>query len=82
VPHDCSGPVCLAASLQLCAHATNAKVMEVVRGFVDGWYRNVVDNPPEIVDGQATIADRPGLGLSLLPELRARDDVTVRTSTR
>ena len=30
VPHDCTGPVTLAASLQLCAHAPNAKLMEVV----------------------------------------------------
>ena len=80
LPHDCTGPVCLAASLQLCAHATNAKVMEVVRGFVDGWYHDVVDHPPEVVDGQATIPDRAGLGLSLLPEIRRRDDATVRVS--
>jgi galactonate dehydratase len=80
VPHDCTGPVCLAASLQLCAHASNAKVMEVVRGFVDGWYRDVVDNSPEVVDGVATIPDRPGLGLALLPALRRRDDVAVRSS--
>jgi L-alanine-DL-glutamate epimerase-like enolase superfamily enzyme len=80
VPHDCTGPVCLAASLQLCAHATNAKVMEVVRGFVEGWYRDVVDAPPTVVAGRAPISDRPGLGLSLLPEVRRRDDATVRTS--
>jgi galactonate dehydratase len=80
VPHDCTGPVCVAASLQLCAHATNAKVMEVVRGFVDGWYHDVVDVPPEIVDGRAPISERPGLGLSLLPDVRRRDDATVRAS--
>jgi L-alanine-DL-glutamate epimerase-like enolase superfamily enzyme len=82
VPHDCTGPVCLAASLQLCAHAPNAKVMEVVRGFVDGWYREVVDLPPEVVDGRAPIPDRPGIGLALLPDVRRRDDVSVRTSAR
>jgi len=54
--------------------------MEVVRGFVDGWYHDVVDHPPEVVDGRATIPDRPGLGLSLLPEIRRRDDATVRVS--
>jgi L-alanine-DL-glutamate epimerase-like enolase superfamily enzyme len=80
VPHDCTGPVCLAASLQLCAHATNAKVMEVVRGFVEGWYHEVVDAPPVVAGGHAPIADRPGLGLSLLPEVRRREDATVRTS--
>jgi galactonate dehydratase len=80
VPHDCTGPVCLAASLQLCAHATNAKVMEVVRGFVEGWYHEVVDAPPTVVAGRAPISDRPGLGLSLLPGVRRRDDATVRAS--
>jgi galactonate dehydratase len=80
VPHDCTGPVCLAASLQLCAHATNAKVMEVVRGFVEGWYHDVVDAPPAVAAGHAPISDRPGLGLSLLPEVRRRDDATVRAS--
>jgi L-alanine-DL-glutamate epimerase-like enolase superfamily enzyme len=79
-PHDCTGPVCLAASLQLCAHAPNAKVMEVVRGFVDGWYRDVVDLPPEVAAGRAPIPDRPGLGLSLLPGVRLSDDATVRVS--
>jgi L-alanine-DL-glutamate epimerase-like enolase superfamily enzyme len=81
VPHDCTGPVCLAASLQLCAHATNAKVMEVVRGFVEGWYHDVVDVPPEVIDGHAPISERPGLGLSLLQDVRGRDDATVRVST-
>jgi L-alanine-DL-glutamate epimerase-like enolase superfamily enzyme len=80
VPHDCTGPVCLAASLQLCAHATNAKVMEVVRGFLDGWYPEVVDHPPRVVEGVAAIPDRPGLGLSLLPDLRRRNEAAVRTS--
>ena len=54
--------------------------MEVVRGFVDGWYHDVVDNSPEVVDGVARIPDRPGLGLGLLPDLRRRDDVAIRTS--
>jgi galactonate dehydratase len=82
VPHDCTGPVCLAASLQLCGHAQNAKVMEVVRGFVDGWYREFVDNAPEVVNGRVEISDRPGLGVALLPDVRRRSDAIVRTSAR
>jgi L-alanine-DL-glutamate epimerase-like enolase superfamily enzyme len=80
VPHDCTGPVALAASLQLCAHAPNAAIMEVVRGFLHGWYEDVVTDLPEIVGGYATIPARPGLGLALQPDLRARDGVTVRAS--
>jgi len=82
VPHDCTGPICLAASLQLCAHAPNAKIMEIVRGFVDGWYHEFVDAPPQVEAGRASIPNRPGLGLALLPEVRRRDDATVRTSSR
>ena len=80
VPHDCTGPVTFAASLQLCAHATNAKVMEIVRGFHRGWYREAVTNPIEVEGGVARIPDLPGLGLELLPELRNAEGVAVRRS--
>jgi L-alanine-DL-glutamate epimerase-like enolase superfamily enzyme len=79
-PHDCTGPIALAASLQLAAHATNAKVMETVRGFVRGWYRDVVTDPIEVLDGWAAIPDRPGLGTRLAADLRARPGTTVRAS--
>ena len=80
VPHDCTGPIALAASLQLCAHAPNAKIMEVVRGFHRGWYRDVVTESIEIHDGRALIPDAPGLGTELRPDVRERG--TVRTSAR
>jgi galactonate dehydratase len=79
-PHDCTGPVALAASLQLCAHASNAMVMETVRGFCDGWYRDVVDPPFEPRDGVASITDEPGLGVALKGSFMARDDVTTVVS--
>lgn len=82
VPHDCTGPVSFAAALQLCGHAANAKIMELVRGFVDGWYADVVDGLPEVSAGVAEIPDRPGHGLSLRPELRERADLSVSTSAR
>jgi galactonate dehydratase len=80
VPHDCTGPVTFAASLQLCAHAPNAKMMEIVRGFHRGWYREAVTNPIVVESGVARIPDLPGLGLELLPELRAAEGTTVRRS--
>jgi L-alanine-DL-glutamate epimerase-like enolase superfamily enzyme len=80
VPHDCTGPVALAASLQLCAHATNAKMMEVVRGFQRGWYRDAVAEPIDVRDGRALIPDRPGLGVELLPDVRRRADAIVRVT--
>jgi galactonate dehydratase len=81
VPHDCTGPVTLAASLQLCAHAPNAKMMEVVRGFHRGWYHDVVTNPIDVVEGRAQIPDMPGLGTELVPEVRTREDALVRVSS-
>ncbi|MBA2476698.1 MAG: mandelate racemase/muconate lactonizing enzyme family protein [Actinobacteria bacterium] len=80
VPHDCTGPIALAASLQLCAHAPNAKIMEVVRGFQRGWYRDVVTESVELRGGRALIPDAPGLGTELQPDVRARG--VVRTSAR
>jgi L-alanine-DL-glutamate epimerase-like enolase superfamily enzyme len=79
-PHDCIGPIALAAGLQLAAHASNAMVMETVRGFVRGWYLDVVTDPIEFADGYALIPDRPGLGTRLRPEVRERDGATVRRS--
>ncbi|MDQ3893114.1 MAG: mandelate racemase/muconate lactonizing enzyme family protein [Actinomycetota bacterium] len=81
VPHDCVGPISLAASLQLCAHAPNAKIMEIVRGFHRGWYHDVVTNPIPVANGRAVIPNLPGLATELLPEVRNREDAIVRTST-
>jgi galactonate dehydratase len=80
--HDCVGPIAFAAALQLSGHAKNAKVMESVRGFVHGWYRDVLTEPFELADGQVTIPARPGLGMTLRPDVRSRSDATVRTSQR
>jgi galactonate dehydratase len=79
-PHDCTGPISLAASLQLCAHAPNATVMETVRGFLTGWYREVIDSPFVVADGAIEIADRPGLGVELRAEVWEHPDAVIRRS--
>jgi galactonate dehydratase len=76
-PHDCTGPLALAASLQLCAHAPNAMIMESVRGFCEGWYADVLDAPLVPRDGHLDIPDGPGLGVGLSAAFLAREDVTV-----
>lgn len=78
--HDCVGPVALAAGLQLCAHAPNALAQETVRGFVEGWYREVIEEPIDVVAGRAAIADRPGHGAALRHGVRQRAGVSVRTT--
>jgi L-alanine-DL-glutamate epimerase-like enolase superfamily enzyme len=79
-PHDCTGPVSLAASLQLCAHLQNATVMEVVRGMLEGQYRALVDPAFVIEDGNILIPDAPGHGVAIKPEFAAGTGAQVRES--
>ena len=80
-PHDCTGPVNLFACLHLCAAMPNAMIMETVRGFCEGYYRDVVAEPVPIREGRAVLAEfGAGLGVSLRPEFLARPGVTRRVS--
>jgi len=79
-PHDCTGPVTVLANLHLAVAQPNCLGVEVVRGFVDGYYRQVLDNPLEIVQGRLAPPDRPGLGAALSADFMAQDDIEVRVS--
>jgi galactonate dehydratase len=79
-PHDCTGPVNVFACLHLCAAVPNAMVMETVRGFCKGYYKDLVTESVPIRDGQAILEFGPGLGVALRPEVFLRGDVRVRTS--
>ncbi|MCC5954680.1 MAG: mandelate racemase/muconate lactonizing enzyme family protein [Natronohydrobacter sp.] len=68
-PHDCTGPVVLAASTHLSLNAPNALVQESVRAFYRTWYRDLVTALPEVHNGQITVPPGPGLGLELNPDL-------------
>ncbi len=68
-PHDCTGPVVLAASTHLSLNAPNALVQESVRAFYRTWYRDLVTALPEVRDGMITVPPGPGLGLALVPDL-------------
>lgn len=79
-PHDCTGPVVLAASTHLSLNAPNALVQESVRAFYRTWYRDLVTALPEVKDGMIAPPPGPGLGLDLLPDLDRRPDAIVRSS--
>lgn len=68
-PHDCTGPVVLAASTHLSLNAPNALVQESVRAFYRTWYRDLVTALPEVRNGMITVPPGPGLGLALNPDL-------------
>jgi L-alanine-DL-glutamate epimerase-like enolase superfamily enzyme len=80
-PHDCTGPVNVFACLHLCAAVPNAMVMETVRGFHEGYYRDLVTKPLPVRGGHAFFDPAPGLGIQLRPEVLSRPDRQVRTST-
>lgn len=70
-PHNPSGPVCTAASLQVCAGMKNVNYLELQYGEVD-WRSSVVRPAERIVDGTIEVSDRPGLGIDL-------DDQVIRS---
>lgn len=79
-PHDCTGPVSLAACLHLVMSQPNGLVQETVRAFLRTWYGEVATGLPPVTDGRIRLSDAPGLGVELQPGLAARPDVVRRVS--
>lgn len=80
-PHDCTGPVVLAASTHLALNAPNALIQESVRAFHSTWYGDLVTALPPIEAGMITVPPGPGLGLALAPDLDRRFTATRRETT-
>jgi L-alanine-DL-glutamate epimerase-like enolase superfamily enzyme len=79
-PHDCTGPVLLAANAHLLLSAPNALIAETVRAYYRGFYRDIVTVLPRIDQGFLYPLEGPGLGTDLQPELLARADAAIRRS--
>ena len=62
-PHNPSGPVATAASVQCMASVPNFAILEYAWGEVD-WRASLIDPPEEIVDGFIEVPSRPGLGIT------------------
>jgi L-alanine-DL-glutamate epimerase-like enolase superfamily enzyme len=77
-PHDCTGPVVLAASTHLALNAPNALVQESVRAYYRTWYRDLVTGLPEVSDGQISVGRAPGHGVELRPDLARQFTVETR----
>jgi len=77
-PHDCSGPIVLWAGLQLALHSPAGLFQEVVRANMATWYRELVTGLPEIKDGMIELPKTSGIGASLLPEVKSRQDASIR----
>jgi L-alanine-DL-glutamate epimerase-like enolase superfamily enzyme len=79
--HDTIGPVSLWAAAHLMLHIPNAMIQEVVRGYVDGWYNDVMNEPLTITDGQLRLNGKPGLGAALRPNFTSRPGAHVEVTT-
>jgi L-alanine-DL-glutamate epimerase-like enolase superfamily enzyme len=79
--HDTIGPVALWAATHMLLNAPNGLIMEMVRGYVDGWYNDVVEDRIQLIDGRLVLPDRPGLGTRLRDDLFARPNARIETTT-
>ena len=66
-PHNPSGPVANAATLQLAATCPNFCILEIMYSDVD-WRKDVTNESLEYKDGFMTIPDKPGLGIEINEE--------------
>jgi galactonate dehydratase len=67
-PHNPSGPVGTAASVQLCAGVTNFESLEYQWNEVD-WRGELVEPPERILGGTISVPVEPGLGVALNEKL-------------
>jgi galactonate dehydratase len=71
-PHNPSGPVSTAASVQACAGMKNVNYLELQYGET-AWRSDVLNPPERFVDGFIEVPDRPGFGVALQEDvIRAR----------
>jgi len=81
-PHDCTGPVTLAASAHLVMSQPNGLIQETARAFINTWYRDIADGVPDVSGGVMSLSTRPGHGVLLRPGLRDVPGAKVRVSAR
>ena len=63
-PHNPSGPVATAASVQCMASVPNFAILEYAWGEVD-WRASLTQPPEQIVDGSIEVPNRAGLGITV-----------------
>ncbi len=63
-PHNPSGPVSTAASVQVCAGMKNVNYLELQYGEVD-WRSDTLVPPERFINGSIQVPDRPGFGIEL-----------------
>ena len=75
-PHNPSGPVATAASVQLCAGLSNVSILEFAWGEVP-WRAQLIDPPEQFIGGKIRVTDAPGFGIELNVKEVARHSQTL-----
>jgi L-alanine-DL-glutamate epimerase-like enolase superfamily enzyme len=76
--HDCTGPFTLLAGVHLAVNAPNAVYQESVRAYLRMNYPELVTDLPVIENGHILAPTKPGIGTTLLPDVRQREGVASR----
>ncbi len=79
--HDTIGPVALWTAAHMMLHVPNGMIQEIVRGYVYGWYNEVVTDTIPIREGYLYLDEKPGLGTRLRDDLLTRPNVQIVTTT-
>jgi galactonate dehydratase len=79
--HDCTGPFTFYAGVHLAINATNAVYQESLRSYLRLTYPELVTEVLPVEAGHIPAPTAPGIGTTLLPEVRQRQDATVVIST-
>ena len=69
-PHNPSGPVSTAASIQVCTVLRNFNLLEYQWGEAN-WRGDLLNPPERFENGTIRVTDRPGLGVELNDKVAA-----------
>jgi L-alanine-DL-glutamate epimerase-like enolase superfamily enzyme len=78
--HDATGPLTLMAGLHTLAALPNGLFQETARAQIETAYKELIDEPVVIQDGHIALSPRPGLGVTLNPNLFQSDAPGYRIS--
>ena len=70
-PHNPSGPICTAASVQVCAGMSNFRILEMQWGEVP-WRGDILIPAETFVNGEIAVPTAPGFGVALNDDLVKR----------
>jgi L-alanine-DL-glutamate epimerase-like enolase superfamily enzyme len=80
-PHDCTGPVALAAGVHLVCSQPNGLIQETARAFLRTWYTTLAEGLPEVDGDSIRLPAAPGHGVRLRDGLERDDTVTCRVTS-